>query len=401
MRLRQNPRGSIQPDEFANSSTAYGFQVAAVVFFISLGFSAPLAGLTNLVFWGIGILLFALLIPRLGPFLSFHGSLQGYLGDCYGSATLRTVSSWVTVAGFVSFIIVELVFGTEIFRVFGLDSAAIALLTFVMGGFVVSYFSQAGHKTVIVTDQYQLFLAYLGLFGVLLWLIFSGVSAVPISLPLALLASAAAVVGMLFSGIPLGRQLEIDSRSLALAFRGLFWVTILLCLFAFVVRYREYSAVPAQNGASLSAVFDLFTLTGHSFWPFVSAFVLLPLIWQFGDTSNWHRLGDVKLSPDLHNDGPDDNPDIRHAVSKNDRLILWSGFRRFALQSPFTILLPLIIGLLLQASILPIDARSATLVDIFRSVCGPDISTPSTPRVSGRGGRDAVFRNSSRPAIGD
>ena len=163
---------------------------------------------------------------------------------------------------------------------------------------------------------------------------------------------------MLFSGIPLGRQLEIDSRSLALAFRGLFWVTILLCLFAFVVRYREYSAVPAQNGASLSAVFDLFTLTGHSFWPFVSAFVLLPLIWQFGDTSNWHRLGDVKLSPDLHNDGPDDNPDIRHAVSKNDRLILWSGFRRFALQSPFTILLPLIIGLLLQASILPIDANN-------------------------------------------
>lgn len=59
-------RGLISPSEFANSSVAYGFQIASVSVLFAFGFCYGLGGIVNPLFWGVGIILFMLVCGRLG-----------------------------------------------------------------------------------------------------------------------------------------------------------------------------------------------------------------------------------------------------------------------------------------------------------------------------------------------
>ena len=49
--------GRISSTEFANTSVAYGFQIASVSVFIAWGYFYGLGAFVNPVFWGVGILL--------------------------------------------------------------------------------------------------------------------------------------------------------------------------------------------------------------------------------------------------------------------------------------------------------------------------------------------------------
>jgi len=191
---------------FANSSIAYGFQVATVYpFIVWAATGSILLALANTLFWGIGILLFSLVIPKLKNFIGTDKTLHGFIGEKYNSHKLRIITSYLTILGIAGVALAEIVWGSSILSILIGDSKpAMYLILFFMILYVLLYILKGGQLSSIKTDQIQLMFSYLGVFVIIGYSIFTVVKN---SIPLNFITSLSAILLIIsLSGILIYRK---------------------------------------------------------------------------------------------------------------------------------------------------------------------------------------------------
>ena len=318
-------RGHFGSTEFTSSSTAYGFQVSTIYPFLFWGASGFLfVPLVNALFWGVGILLLYFVVDKATPLISKGQSLPSILGELGGN-NLKIVASILTVVGFVGYIVAELWFGSQIFTPYltskwQVYASAILLLSLVSG-----YLYRYGQPSSINTDQVQLLFTYLGIFGFITYLLF------------ALVQSNTKLPGPLFWGLLLVAFLGLVVVSLR---RGVFVklnprFNIVLNVLGtsaiiLVVALSFYGVAVLPSDYNLEGFVDL---EGFGI-PGLMTMILLPVCWQFVDLTNWQRLLSVKMK------------ESNHDVSKDLR----KGLLMYAIESPFTWILFVVFGLLVNSS---------------------------------------------------
>lgn len=112
--------------------------------------------LVNPVFWGVGIALFAWLLPRMASYLGSGKTLHGYLGERYNSRTLEVVASLVTLTGFLGTFVAELAWGSAVFKMFSPNPLIVGAILTGMAIVIAIYLVRAGQLNAMRTDQVQL-----------------------------------------------------------------------------------------------------------------------------------------------------------------------------------------------------------------------------------------------------
>ncbi len=313
---------SIGTTPFSNSAIAYAFQVASIYPFMMWGSQGLLLiPLLNSLFWGLGIVSFALVLPRLQSFISKDHTVHGYLGDTYGSR-LRPWSSLVTVAGLLGLAIGEVVWGSAVLKPMLPNGDLIYAVMFLFLFAALAYVSYGGQASSIRTDQVQLLFSYVGLAGVFVFLAYiAAFHGSPQSAPLQVIALVTLVLAVWVLALRRGRFID-TSDSVTSYGRGMTAIgnvvvsggLLLMVLGLVIVIGRQdwhhaFRGMPSQ-------------LTGFGY-PGVIAICLLPLLWQFVDMTNWQRL----LC--LRSDESDSNQS-EHLKE------MQKGFRIYAVESPWT-----------------------------------------------------------------
>jgi len=306
--------------EFASSSIAYGFQVSTIYPFLFWGASSFLfIPFINALCWGLGIILFYFSIEKIKKYLGSNYTLHGFIGETYGDIN-RKIASIITIIGFLGFLIAELWFGSRVLLAIVPSSNWLYLILFLFLIFIAGYLFLGGQLSSFRTDQLQLSITYIGIFGVIAYLLY----------------------------LTIRNQVEIVP--------GLSWGVIILCnLIPVILSVRKFSFILIDDLwdkflntlvsflfliiLSLSLYILFYSPTKFEFQNFVNlegfgisgllALIILPLGWQFVDLSNWQRLLGVK-----ENNKIDSNSDLK------------DGLFTYAIESPFTWILFILFGLL-------------------------------------------------------
>lgn len=327
-------RGLISPSEFANTSVAYGFQIASVSIFFAWGFFYGLGAIVNPLFWGLGIILFMLVCGRLGDFFGTTQTLHGFLGGRYNSRLIAILASIMTLIGFLGAFTAELVWGSYVLTIISPNPWFIGISMTIMAAIVAWYVTRAGHLSVVKTDQYQLVFAHLAFVVVVVFLVtllhWKGGEAGAIGF----LLSVATAVMLALVALSIIRQLR-DSNASTTPDTGR---TISFIVLSIVILGGIGSIV---NAVIFSASLDAMgtAVADHRLYDFnqgalnLASLALLPLCWQFADVTMWQRLGAVRLPPA-------DRPNRFSAIKK--------GLLRYAIESPITWILAIIAGVALR-----------------------------------------------------
>ena len=304
---------------FANSSIAYGFQVATVYPFIIWASTGSISlALANSFFWGAGILLFSLIIPKLKEFIGTDKTLHGFIGERYKSNSLRVITSYLTIIGVSGIVLAEIVWGSSVLAILVGDSKPIMnIILFVMVFYVSLYILKGGQLSSIKTDQVQLIFSYIGVFVIIGYTLF-------ILLKNDITLNFTSSLSVIFLIISLSSILWMRKfrffnyfkpSTNKLTGKAISSNTIISILFIVVIGLALYS-LPKLNfssaKASLSiANFGILTLLAYS---------IMPLLWQFSDMTNWQRILSVEI-----NNG-------------NERQIerITKGMRVYGFESPFS-----------------------------------------------------------------
>ena len=315
---------------FSSSSIAYAFQVSTIYPFLLWGASNfYLVPLINTVCWGLGILLFYLSFNRYKQFIGQDLTLHGFLGTQYGPS-VRTVASYLTIIGFLGFAIAETYFGSKVLLSVIENKSTFYLVVAGSLLFVFGYIAYGGQLSSMRTDQLQLVISYLGVFGIMIYFLYVLVAhniASPGFLSISLIVLSAYIPIILifrkFKFIKLGEHDTKINRVINSALN--FAVCLLMVvLFALAIFKGIYSG-------SNYAVPHFLNIEGFGISGLLSL-IVLPLAWQFVDLTNWQRLLSVKADK-----GHDDKS--LHANIRRGLLI-------YAVESPFTWLIFLFFGLL-------------------------------------------------------
>lgn len=338
----------VTSSQFANSATAYNFQVASLSFFFMLGFICPLAGIINVLFWYLGIFLFFLITPRLERYYGSHWSLPGYLEEVYQSPLLRKIISILIFLGFTGLLLAELLFGSLTFIAIGLSQTTTILLAFLFAVFILIYYSKAGHLAVIYTDERQIVVSYLGFFSVMTWSLLSIRENTGSSITIVSAVIAFVLIVSLYihaKAYPSNGKDEKQSKTSPEKLITALFILMTIILLFFGVKYFPQS--------DSKEIITLISSTSNSFSPYtyLSAFVILPLFWQFGDATHWHRLAALRIKA--------------NGASRNDLDSIKRGILRFGFQSSTTIIFPIALGILfhfVSFSFTAEEAMSPTII---------------------------------------
>lgn len=305
---------------FANSSIAYGFQVATVYPFIVWAATGSISlALANSFFWGVGILVFSLVIPKLSEFIGTDKTLHGFIGEKYKSTGLRLTTSYLTILGIAGVALAEIVWGSSILSILIGDSKpAMYLILFFMIIYVLLYILRGGQLSSIRTDQIQLIFSYLGVFVIIGYSIFVLIKnsvTLNFSTSLCLLVLIVSLAGILFyrkfrflkSQTTTGKLAGITKLSNILI-SALFIVVICLALYSL----PKLNFAGAKTSLAIGS-FGFLTLLAYS---------LMPLLFQFCDMTNWQRILSVEVG----------NADDKSRVVKN----ITKGLRVYGIESPFS-----------------------------------------------------------------
>jgi Na+/proline symporter len=322
---------------FSTSSIAYAFQMSTIYPFLIWGaahfFFVPIV---NTVCWGIGIFLFYLASSRYQEFIGNDQTLHGFLGNQYGQS-VRRMASYLTITGLLGFAVAELYFGSRVLLSVSGGKGAYAFIVAV-SLIVYGYIAYGGQLSSMRTDQLQLAISYIGMFGISLYflhVILTSAAMVPSSLkvasavcilyvPVILYARRGTFFRVNFWGI-FGARTGVVLNTLAVLLLAVMWIFALLLI---------------PRPTSGSASWRFFDLTGFGI-PGLLSLIILPVCFQFVDLTNWQRLLSVK--PSLR-----PGHDLRKDIGK--------GLLTYALESPFTWLLSLFFGLLVTSAVAGIDA---------------------------------------------
>lgn len=339
--------------EFANSSIGYGFQIASVSIFFAWGYLYGFGALVNPVFWGVGIVLFGLLLPRMSSYLGSGKTLHGYLGERYDSRALEVIASIVTLIAFLGTFVAELAWGSAVFRMFSSDPVILGAIITGMAFVIAIYLVRAGQLNAMRTDQVQLVFTYFGFLALgvsLIWLAGNGDA---VDRATSFMLSVALALCLVIMSIMIWRQIDVERR---FATSEGFTLTqfvrpallILLAVAVFVLAANLFRSWPdkdsVQTVVTSSAFFNLSQGTAN-----LLALTLLPLFWQFVDVTMWQRLAAVQLPPEVE-------PQLGERLRP-----IRVGLQRFAFESPVTWLFAIIVGIALRHA--PIGINEETVWD--------------------------------------
>ena len=270
--------------EFTSSSIAYGFQVSTIYPFLFWGASLFLfVPFVNAIFWGIGILLFYFSFNKISKFIGTGKTLPGLIGETYGK-NARVIASFLTIVGFVGYIIAELWFGSRVLLSIFPTNTWLYISVFVFIFFVAFYLFKGGQISSIRTDQLQLIFTYFGVFGIiiyLLYLVFKSGTPIGGELTWGLL-----ILSILTPVILLIRKMKFISLNATLD------KTLNSLITIFFVSLIVLSILVVCKNSQNIALKNFVNLEGFGYAGLISL-ILLPLSWQFVDLTNWQRL----LSP--------------------------------------------------------------------------------------------------------
>jgi len=332
---------------FSSSSVAYNFQVSTIYPFLLWGISnIYLIPIVNTLCLGLGILLFWVCYPKFCQFIGKDVTLHGILGEKYGSA-LRVIASYMTIIAFLGFAISETYFGSKVMLAL-IDNKNLVYLIIVGTLLLVyCYIAYGGQLSSIRTDQLQLIISYIGIFGLMLYflyLIISSNTNIPEILYYGLLALCIYIIFIfVLRRFRFIRLQEDDS------FWNKFINTTLNCIVvaAFILLFAGAGEVfiTRSPGNDLKSFFSLtnFGVCG------LLSLIFLPLSFQFVDLSNWQRLLSVS--------GKDiaDTAGIRKNIRR--------GLLTYSVESPFTWIIFIFFGLLATTA-LPHFSFKDLLIDI-------------------------------------
>lgn len=310
--------------EFTSSSVAYGFQVSTIYPFLFWGASMFLfVPFVNALFWGVGILFFYLSFNKISRFLGKGKTLHGLIGKVYGNRT-RVIASYLTILGFVGFIIAELWFGSRVLLAVFPNNNWIYISAFIFIIFISIYLFKEGQISSIKTDQLQLAFTYLGVFGIiihLLYLTFKSEQEVTGALNWGLLI----LVILTISILSIRRLKFIKINSLIDNILNI----IISLLFVLII---ILSILLLYNNGSNFELGNFVNLEGFGYAGLISL-ILLPLSFQFVDLTNWQRILAVKQK---------DSETVSKDIKK--------GLLNFSVESPFTWILFIVFGLLISTA---------------------------------------------------
>ncbi len=307
---------------FSNSAIASNFQVATAYPFLTWAVAGtPLVPFLNAMFWGLGIVLFSFALPRLRTLFGTSLSLHSYLGAAYRSKPVQLVTSSMTTLGLLGVALGEVTWGSQAVAAVATDPTMKYIVMVVMMLCVFAYIGYGGQVSSLRTDQLQLLFAYTGILS-LLAVLFIRLSREHDKL--STLTRWFAIVGALYPvviiavrrGKVLVRTDKINSFSqyttnASNILMGIvFVVTIAVSLFLLPPRMSPLYWINLQGFGRLG----------------VASMIFLPLTWQFVDMTNWQRLLALRGGQD---------EEIRAARR---------GLRLFALESPFTWIMFLMLG---------------------------------------------------------
>lgn len=337
---------------FSSSSVAYAFQVQTIFPFLLWGASGVyLIPVVNTVCWGLGILLFYLCFNRYKAFVGTDQTLHGFLGEHYGKK-VRIVASLLTMMGLLGFAVAEAYFGSRVLLSIISDKHLFYVLIVTSLLLVFVYIAYGGQMSSLRTDQLQLMVAYVGIFGLVVYLLFvvlRSESAVPTFLWVGFLGLAAYIPLILINRrcqfIRLSENDTPFNRLFSYTINGLISAAlVLVCVATVAALLKPVLVKPAAT--------SFWNLEGFGL-PGLLSLVILPLGWQFVDLTNWQRLLAVKP-------GSTQDANSLHQNIKKGLLV-------YACESPFTWLIFLFFGLLV-ASALPRVPTSDLLVTLPREL---------------------------------
>jgi hypothetical protein len=336
---------------FSSSSVAYAFQVSTVYPFLLWGASNfYFIPIINTIFWGLGILLFYLCFDKYKAFIGKEITIHGFLGEHYGKH-VRIAASYLTIIAFLGSAIGETYFGSQVLNSLMPDKNMLYAVICIALVFVFGYIAYGGQVSSIRTDQLQLIIAYTGIFGLMIYLVYLIISN-GISVPTPLFAGFI-VLGLYtliilifrrFRFVNIGENETLGSKIINTVLNTeivtLFSAFVILtCIAVFKVKFFA----PGNN---------FFNIEGFG-WAGLLSLSLMPLCFQFVDLSNWQRLLSVK-------------PDVsmsQESLHKNIK----KGLLIYALESPFTWVIFIFFGLL-TVTALPHFKFNDLLTDIPKAL---------------------------------
>jgi hypothetical protein len=349
---------------FANSSLAYGFQVATLFPFLYWGVGGQiLPALVNAIFWGVGIFLFRAAFKSIAQCL--NGSkdpktLHGLLGETYPSNAVqkkagRSRSSWlgrfwtaysskpvqftaagVTILAMLGVALGESYWGMQIVKVLVPEDTP-AYYALVLGAlfFVLAYIWYGGAWGSMKTDMLQLMFSYVGFTVVFLFAIWTIINTNLTPRPeLAIVSLLMAVGGIWAVVIRLRKRLQpvsaMDGDTEGenwLRLRKFLSILTLISMgiLAVVFAILFFRSLPALTLTPL-------TNPGEPGWTGVIALALMPLMAQFVDMTAWQRIQGIE----------GDKNQVRDHARR--------GLYLFSVESPYSWILCLALGTLLVAT---------------------------------------------------
>ncbi len=327
-------RGLISPSEFANTSVAYGFQIASVSVFFAWGFIYGLGAIVNPLFWGFGIILFMVVCGRLGDFFGTTQTLHGFLRQRYNSRAIAVVASIMTLIGFLGAFTAELVWGSYALAIISPDPWFIGVSMTIMAAIVAWYVTRAGHLSVVKTDQYQLVFAHLSFVVLVVFLVTLLHWKDDEAGAIGFLLSVATAVMLALVAISIIRQLrDKDTPTSPDTGRTISLIILSIVILGGIVSIVNVVLFSSSLDAMSTAVADRRLYDFNQGALNLASLALLPLCWQFADVTMWQRLGAVRLPPA-------DRPNRFSAIKK--------GLLRYAIESPITWILAIVAGVALR-----------------------------------------------------
>ena len=315
-------KGTTKPSEFAVTQTAYQLQMATVYPFFLFAFTGNWwIGFVNNVGYFLGIGIYFLLLPFFSKgsanIVGKSSTIHDAIARLHSLPYLRKLTGWMTIIAFAGLAAFEITWGSRVFRVLfdGGDSVYYLAIS-TLAAYLVLYVWAGGQRANIGAAQYQLFFAYAGLHSLVAWLAlqdkvsFSG-GEFAVIVPVIILLSAI----MLFMRLRICLQPQL---------RFLRYLNILT-----VVSLGGMLIGLTPKLGTLSLPTDLIsTITkAPSFWLTSLSVGLLPLFFQFVDTSNWQRLTSLIVTPG-------------NRMSEARK-----GLKQYLIESPLSWLLPIFSGL--------------------------------------------------------
>jgi Na+/proline symporter len=336
---------------FSSSSVAYNFQVSTIYPFLLWGLTdVYLIPIVNTLCIGIGILLFYWTYPKFRQFIGKDITLHGIIGEKYGN-TVRIITSYLTIIAFLGFSISETYYGSKVMFAIVDNKNIVYLLIMGVLVLVYAYIAYGGQLSSIRTDQFQLIISYIGIFGIMIYLI------------LIVIIKSTFIPAVLYWGlfvlciyILLIFTLR-RFRFIKISENNLFWNKVTnfllngLVVTAFGLLFLGAGEIVITKNpmADVKSFFNLkdFGISG------LLSFILLPLSFQFVDLSNWQRLLSVK------GDVVTDDFLLRKNIKR--------GLLTYAFESPFTWIIFIFFGLLVITA-LPHFTINDLLVDMPRNL---------------------------------